>query len=77
MAKKEKSADAKPTKTRVYVVTDSSVGAEALLIRAATKAQAVRHYTRGKVSASVASQDDIIAAMGNGVSVVDASTDDE
>ena len=62
----------KKTPTRIYAVTNTTSGAVGL-VRATSPSQAIRHVTRTLYSAEVASQEALVAALGDGVSVVDAS----
>jgi hypothetical protein len=63
--------------TRIYLVTDKKADAKRL-VRAPNNAQAIRHCAKD-FSATVASQDELIAAVGAGVKVEEAkaSTDFE
>ena len=61
-------------KTRIYTVTDGTVER---LIRAGNKSQAVRCFAANSITAKVASQDDIIEAVGSGSKIVDATADTE
>lgn len=56
--------------TRIYVVC---FGEATRLVRAATKSQAVRHVADSLIAASVATQDDLITALGKGTKVEDAN----
>lgn len=62
----------KKTPSRIYAVTNTSSGAVGL-VRATSPAQAVRHVTRTLYTAEVASQEALVTALGDGVSVVDAT----
>lgn len=56
--------------TRIYNLDiPVDIVAQARLVRAATRAQALRHLAELLINVSVASQEDIIAAMTNGVKV--------
>lgn len=65
---------AKKADTRIYAVADSS---EIFLVRATSQAQALRHVTRSLFTVKVASQDDIIEALGNGATVETANEQSE
>ena len=60
------------TTTRIYSVFDSEVGVTHL-VRAATKAQAVNHVVRSRFEANVATQEELILLMSNGVRVEDST----
>lgn len=64
------------TKTRIYVVTDT-LSNERSLVRATTKAQAVRRFVHDRVKAEPASQDAIIAAMSAGAPILEPITGDD
>ena len=58
--------------TRIYVVlTDTKQH----LVRATNKVQAINHIARASITAEVASQDELIAAIGEGVKVENAMAD--
>ena len=61
--------------SRVYLVTDgiATIG----LVRARSQAEAIRHCTAGRFLATVADQDQLIEAVGNGMKVENAATEDE
>lgn len=59
---------------RIYLVSN---GKDARLVRASNQAQAVRHVVRNTFTASVASQDELVDALGKGIKVEDASEDGE
>lgn len=60
------------TKTRIYAVTDN-VG-NTTLVRATSAAQAIHHVTRPRFTAAVASQDQLVEAIGaRGLRVEDAT----
>lgn len=58
--------------SRIYLVTDAD---ESTLIRATSKAQAVRHFVAARVTAEVATQNDIVDAVTKGGKVLDATVD--
>lgn len=51
---------------RIYIVGH---GQEVRLIRAAHKAQALAHVARSIINVKVASQEELVAALGRGISV--------
>ena len=51
---------------RIYIVGH---GQEIQLIRAAHKAQALAHVARSIINVKVASQDELVTALGRGISV--------
>lgn len=51
---------------RIYIVGH---GQEVRLIRAAHKAQALAHVARSIINVKVASQDELVTALGRGISV--------
>lgn len=61
--------------TRVYLVHDgiAAIG----LVRARSQAEAVRHCTAGRFVAQVADQDQLIEAIGKGMSVENATVEPE
>ena len=61
--------------TRVYLVKEGmqTIG----LIRARSQAEAIRHCTAGRFVATVADQDQLIEAVGKGMKVENAATEDE
>ena len=66
----------KKPNSRIYVVEE--FGGDRFLIRATTKARAVRYVARNNYKAAVATQDDIVALVSEGQSVEDAvETDDD
>ena len=62
------------TTTRIYQVKRDD-GSKPRLVRASTPAQAVRHVIRNEYIADVASQDDLVALLGSGVTVEAASAE--
>lgn len=60
-----------PTLTRLYLVTD---GEKKSLVRAPNPAQAIRHVAR-RITAEVASQDDIVALVSDGAKPETAGTE--
>lgn len=61
------------TKTRVYVVAD--LGGKRHLVRAATPAAAIKHVADSMLSVNVASQDELIDLVQQGVPVESAGSD--
>lgn len=59
--------------TRIYLVRENIDEKPCALIRASSAAQAARHYVMRNYDVSVPSQDDLIAAVGTGLSVEDAA----
>ena len=61
--------------TRVYLVKEGmqTIG----LIRARSQSEAVRHCTHGRFLATVADQDQLIAAIGKGITVENATQEPE
>ena len=59
------------TANRVYLVADgmTTLG----LVRARSQAEAIRHCTSGRFTATVADQDQLIEAIGKGMTVENAS----
>ena len=55
------------TVTRIYLVTTSA--GTARLVKAAVPAQAITHVAKQLFSARIASQDDLVEALSNGVKV--------
>ena len=51
---------------RIYIVGH---GQEIRLVRAAHKAQALAHVARSIINVKVASQDELVSALGRGISV--------
>ena len=62
----------KPRTPRVYLVTTPDVTPDRL-VRALSPAGAVKHVTQSDYAASVATQDELIAALAAGIVVEDAS----
>jgi hypothetical protein len=62
---------------RIYLVTCTSTEGkpEKRLVRAANSAQAWRHVADSRISVDLASQDDLVATVGEGVKVEDANGD--
>lgn len=60
--------------TRIYIVTNGS--GEPRLVRAGTQAAAIRHIAK-PYKAEVATQDQLVAALGKNTKVEDASAEDE
>jgi len=63
------------TASRIYIVTDgiATIG----LVRARSQAEAIRHCTSGRFLATVADQDQLIAAIGKGITVENATQEPE
>lgn len=64
------------TPTRIYVVTDTEDGAQRL-VRATNQSQALRLATKDRFAVDIASQDDLVALISNGVPVLEATSEDE
>jgi hypothetical protein len=64
------------TKKRIYAVDNNFDNDIPQLVRATSKAQAIAHVTRNVYSATVASQEIIVACLNDGGEVADA-VDDE
>lgn len=64
------------TKTRIYAVRNPG-GAIVNLVRAASPAQVGAHMARRSFLVCVASQDDLVAAMGDSLNVEDAREEAE
>lgn len=62
--------------TRIYKV-EGPLPETTRLVRAANRAQAIRHVTRSEYSAVLAGQDDLIELIQRGVAVEDAATTEE
>ena len=62
-------------KTRIYIVDQKDAAAR--LVRATNKVQARNHAARDTFTVALATQDDLIAAVGAGVKVEDAKVEDE
>jgi len=64
--------------TRIYVVTDT--GAQTFhgrLVRASTRAQALRHVVEPRFAVDVASQQTLVDLLGEGITVEDASESED
>jgi hypothetical protein len=61
------------TKTRIHMVCTQD---RTRLVRAATKNAAIRHVAKDIISATVASQNDLVALLSEGVEVEDASPEE-
>jgi hypothetical protein len=55
------------TATRIYIVTNSAGATR--LVKATVASQAITHVAKNAFTAKVASQDDLVQALGNGVKV--------
>jgi hypothetical protein len=55
------------TATRIYIVT--STDGTTRLVKATVASQAITHVAKNAFTAKVASQDDLVQALGNGVKV--------
>ena len=55
------------TSTRIYIVT--STDGATRLVKATVASQAITHVAKSAFSAKVASQDDLVQALSNGVKV--------
>lgn len=60
-----------PTKTRIYTVRNPA-GSIVNLVRGASPAQVGAHMARRTFRVAVASQDDLVTAMGDSIAVEDA-----
>lgn len=60
------------SKTRIYIVKHHRDGGGKHLVRASSQAQALRHIVEEAYTCEVASQDDLVKAVAEGVKVVDA-----
>ena len=65
---------AKTTKKRIHVV---AVPNGVRLVRATTKNAAIRYAAHGIIAATVASQDELVKHLSEGVKVEDAHAEDE
>ena len=63
------------TPTRIYIIADAKSPdiSEPRLVRATTQSQALRHVASDSFRVKVASQDELVEHVGNGVEVEDAS----
>jgi hypothetical protein len=59
------------SKARIYIVDDGSPTSAPRLVRAISQSQAIKHVTK-PFTASVATQDQLIEALDNGVKVENA-----
>jgi hypothetical protein len=55
------------TATRIYIVTNSAGATR--LVKATVASQAITHVAKNAFTAKVASQDDLVQALGSGVKV--------
>ena len=55
------------TATRIYIVTNSAGATR--LVKATVASQAITHVAKNAFTAKVASQDDLVQALSNGVKV--------
>lgn len=62
----------KPRTPKIFVVSDLTSG-DARLVRAISAPAAIQHVIAGKFDASVATQDQLVAALSAGVKVEDSS----
>ena len=58
---------------RIYIVNG---GEQPRLVRAGSRSAAISHVVRTPYTAAVASQDDIVTALGQGIRVEDAGAED-
>ena len=66
-----------PQRDRIYVVHDTRANpAQQRLVRAANKAQAIRHVAQDVFAADVAGQNALVFLLGQGVKVEDAGVSD-
>jgi hypothetical protein len=63
------------TKTRIHVVEDE--GEAMALVRARSRARAIRHCIANRFGAHIASQDDLIRMLGEGMKVETADAEPE
>lgn len=63
------------TKARIYIVEDGEPASAPRLVRAISQSQAIKHVTR-PFKAAVATQDQLIEALDNGVKVENAGAED-
>lgn len=63
------------TPTRPYVIRLADDKTVVGMVRAATPAQALRHYVRGEYMVAPASADDAYEAAANGIKLEDASVE--
>ena len=61
--------------SRIYAVHKKEDGAEVSLVKADTKAGALRHVAEKTLTADVASQDELVKLVSAGVKVEDAKAD--
>lgn len=59
---------------RIYIVTDGGGSDGARLVRASNRAQAAQYIVRSTYDIAPASQEDLVALVGRGVQVEDATT---
>ena len=59
--------------TRIHLVT---VGDDKILVKAASKNAAIRHVAKGLMTVRVATQDDLVQALGAGVKVEEAGAEE-
>lgn len=65
--------------TRIYVIQGQGIAGPGVnrLVRAATRAQALRHVARDTFHVAIASQDALVRLLGDGAKVEDAAATDE
>lgn len=64
--------------TRIYVISDTRAAPNRhRLVRAVSRAQAIRHVARDWIAADVAGQNTLVSLIGDGVKVEDAAADDD
>lgn len=65
------------SRSRIYIVRSSDREQAPRLIRAANRAAALRHAARTSMTVGLATQDDIVWALGRQVQIEDDTTTDE
>jgi len=65
------------TATRINIVGSSDPAFPVRLVKASIRQQALSHVAQSLFTVRVASQDDLIAALGNGVKVENAKDGDQ
>ena len=64
------------TKARIYIVEDGEPTSAPRLVRAISQSQAIKHVTK-PFSAVVATQDQLVEALDNGIKVESAGADED
>jgi hypothetical protein len=65
------------TATRIYIVGSTDPAFPVRLVKASIRQQALSHVAQSLFTVRVASQDDLIAALGSGVKVENAKDADQ